>query len=1063
MRVNTPSSQSSFPSPSLSLSDVVQLGEHDHSQVETNVVAVPGYHTPPVSAWGMSNKFERAGAASSANSSTGISRFNMYTYQPPLEPSEEFSWEVFLKTGNDLAEELARLATEFPNRPIIFVAHSIGGVLLRKALLLAHQNAQDPRFKLVVQCLSGILFMGTPHSSATDQDTLLRHNQVLYSCASIAAHKQVSKLPQRDVFQLANLAAAFEQIVAILVLSAIVDEQLATVSSQVEHLLGVHLSHGELCKLPLLHNNTYSAHDFLRSLLKDLAGPANRKVSIGDKWRDRLGMASAAMELPMTDTLNPFNLAPIAPLKTAQDNGPGKKLREDKPAPPTSLRLPLRLHLISNSSTENLLEARTSNHPCFMLSQSLNLDFVGRDDLLKLMDQNLLPRVAPADAGNVQSTRLFAVCGMGGIGKTDLAVEHAHSRRDNFDAIFWREAGGVSQLASDFGRIATVLGLQSAEEADSLDSSMELAKAWLTRPKNSQDDGGKNGGNWLLIFDNAGNLDVITNYVPYHGNGSVLVTSRDPYEKEHFFSNGSGADVEPLSAANSASLLRKLVATQTHHANQGSGTINDDEDSASLELANHLDGLPLAMTQMAGFIRRRHLSIREFMNLYANDAGYAEIHGISNAIQERRYRYTLATAYSFQGLGDKAVRLLRLLAFLNPDRVQDYIFVDPKAPKKKKWSVRWSASEFESARYELLSCSIIKRNIQKKELWIHRLIQANVRTRIDEVNRYQTFKDTVALLVEVWPPGDHCSQKFQRWSVCEEFLPHLERFYQLYIEYSESWDLADVDPRFPTLLNEAAVYLCERGFSHEGKPYLRLAISFDMHLCMGALSNETNDAQACLEHNILCLNIRKAEAAKGKAPDLRLAFAHSQMGIAYMMVCKFALATEYFKQSVKMLKSIDVDPDEFGFPVCNLGLAYWIRGELDDADKTLTNLLLQCEKLHGKLDRVSYKTGKVLHALGNVRSSKAMRVEAQGNHEAASKLWDASLQIHKDCLEQYESTLGRFNHRAVGACHKMAEHCIRRGENTMAQNCLDRALTIWGDRQWYKNESARSSFLRAFT
>lgn len=124
---------------------------------------------------------------------------------------------------------------------------------------------------------------------------------------------------------------------------------------------------------------------------------------------------------------------------------------------------------------------------------------------------------------------------------------------------------------------------------------------------------------------------------------------------------------------------------------------------------------------------------------------------------------------------------------------------------------------------------------------------------------------------------------------------------------------------------------------------------------MGALSNETNDAISCLDHNILCLKIRKDEAEKEKKPDLRYAFAHSQMGIAYMMVRRFAQATEYFKQSIALLKSIDVDPDEFGFPVCNLGLAYWVQGEFDAADETLTDLLLQRERLHGKLDRVSYK------------------------------------------------------------------------------------------------------------
>jgi hypothetical protein len=86
-------------------------------------------------------------------------------------------------------------------------------------LLLAHQNIQDPRFRLVVECLSGILFLGTPHASNSDHDTLLRHNQVLYSCARIAMEKRSSRLPAHDVYQLANLAASFEQIANVRILS----------------------------------------------------------------------------------------------------------------------------------------------------------------------------------------------------------------------------------------------------------------------------------------------------------------------------------------------------------------------------------------------------------------------------------------------------------------------------------------------------------------------------------------------------------------------------------------------------------------------------------------------------------------------------------------------------------------------------------------------------------------------------------------------------------------------------------------------------------------------------
>ena len=47
----------------------------------------------------------------------------------------------------------------------------------------------------------------------------------------------------------------------------------------------------------------------------------------------------------------------------------------------------------------------------------------------------------------------------------------------------------------------------------------------------------------------------------------------------------------------------------------------------------------------SGFIRRRHLLMREFVNLYATDARYAEIHHVGNPVQDHRYGYTLATAY----------------------------------------------------------------------------------------------------------------------------------------------------------------------------------------------------------------------------------------------------------------------------------------------------------------------------------------------------------------------------------------------------------------------------------
>ncbi|CAK7229743.1 hypothetical protein SCUCBS95973_007331 [Sporothrix curviconia] len=1047
--------------------------------VEPNIVAVPGFGTPSTNTWGIDEELQ--GAAQPLGS---VSRFHNYTYQSSYNPSNEFSWSEFIQTGRDLAEELARLAVD--------------------ALLLAHQNVQDSRFQLLLQCLSGILFMGTPHSVGSDNNTYMKFNEVLYSCANVAARKRTRKLPDDGVRELANLAARFEQIATMPILSvyetgrdpgsffrrkskAIVDKQFATISSKAEQLLGVDLAHPKLCELSHVADNSLSARTFLRSLCRELA---DNETFGNTAAPDGSPSAIASQELPVADPLNPLNLAPVLP----QADAAQRLYQGSVPAPtPLDVQLPLRLRLGSaaNTSLTSLLSTREARLPCFMLSQEPNPDFVGRQDILEQMDRHLLQRRSSPGTAAPAGVSLFALCGMGGLGKTDLAVEYAHTRRAQFDAVFWLEAGGQAQLASDFGRIATELGLQTQEESESLESNIEVAKAWLAVPRTDD-------RRWLLIFDNADKLDIIEPYVPLHGQGAVLITSRDSFAKDPFFANGAGVDLDPLAAADAAGLLRRLIAPdEAMAAAPVDGEAYDEADdeadelAASVEVATFFGSLPLAMTQMAGVIRRRRLSIRDFAEIYTNDARYDDIHNVKTPHLGRRYDNTLASMYNFEGVGGQAKALLRLLAFLNPDRVQEDIFVRPRrstTTTSSSSSKRWTSADFDKARYELITSSLIKRNIPQRELWIHRIVQAEVRREMDEPGRYQAFCNVVLLLAELWPPGDHSSQKITRWALCGRLLPHLERLYQLHLEYAEAWAPFAVDPAFPVLMNEAATYLHERGFSHEGKPYLRLGLSLcaragitleplisDMHLCMGALCNETNDKDGCLEHNIQCLAIRRQHAVKGR-PDLRLAFAHSQMGIAYMMVGKFASATAYFQQSVEMLKSIPgIDLDEFGFPSCNLGLAYWIQGDIDTADTVLTDLLAQREMLHGKLDRVSYKTGRVLHALGNVRASKAIRLEAQAQAQAdadattsatpdladqAKIYWDQAFAIHTDCLAQYESTVGKFNHRTADALHKLAEHHIRRKEHVQAQACLERALSIWGDRVWYRNESARSSYLR---
>jgi hypothetical protein len=192
--------------------------------------------------------------------------------------------------------------------------------------------------------------------------------------------------------------------------------------------------------------------------------------------------------------------------------------------------------------------------PCFCMGTRQRLSyFIGRDDIMKLMDNTLQP--PPASPNSDQDEvgyfagshlRSFAICGFGGMGKTILAAEYAYSRRDKFEAIFWLRADDVTILASNFAQIAQRLGLE--DESSDLAASRDIAMGWLAQPlkKTSDPDAPGNVANWLIVFDNVDNLEVLADFFPKLGRGSVLVTSRDPFAKQNFHVE-NGIDLPRLS------------------------------------------------------------------------------------------------------------------------------------------------------------------------------------------------------------------------------------------------------------------------------------------------------------------------------------------------------------------------------------------------------------------------------------------------------------------------------------------------------------------------------------
>jgi len=318
--------------------------------------------------------------------------------------------------------------------------------------------------------------------------------------------------------------------------------------------------------------------------------------------------------------------------------------------------------------------------------------FTGREAQLEQLRQYLQV------TGSVALTQPVSVSGLGGIGKTQLALEYAYRwYPEVYRTVLWVSAADEQALQAGYDELAHRLKLPGRYEQE-VKTRIQAVKLWL-----------KEHTNWLLIMDNADDLQLARSFFPECKHGHILLTTRSPFAGE--------IGARPLEIDKMEPEVGRLFLLKRTRML---------EDETALELVKLLDGLPLALDQAGAYIEETRVSFAGYIDLYreARSRLLSSWGPLKDKNEGKYSDHPESVIVTFglcftkaRELHPLAKDILHFCAFLQPDAIPEELFQHDDSFKLDTFA-------FNGGIAALHRYSLIKRNTQEQTLSIHRLVQA---------------------------------------------------------------------------------------------------------------------------------------------------------------------------------------------------------------------------------------------------------------------------------------------------------------------------------------------------
>ncbi|KAL7793636.1 hypothetical protein V8C37DRAFT_103220 [Trichoderma ceciliae] len=779
------------------------------------------------------------GDLTSETNNKPMARVMIYGYESAVAQSKN------MQNLEDLAttfhSSLLALAVAPTTRPIILIGHSLGGLIIKQVLIsLSRSSIQDD--KKLIRAVYGVIFFGTPHDGMDIRSLIpmVGNGPNRFLVESIShINSQILSIQQRDF----------------------------------HNALGDKGGSEVFCFYETVESPTAQQDEFG---CWRMIGPTAVLVTKSSATHCRSWENGAEYICAIARThSNMVKFGPHDPdYRNVRERIRGLSRRAFK----------VRSYLTTTTAK-------------FLVPYTQNPDFVGRSEILNYIKQqfSLTEHQEPT-----QSRRRISLYGLGGVGKTQIALAYVYWLRETCPdiSIFWVHASNADRFRATYASIAEKCDVPGSKDPKA--DVLSLVKKWLEE---------QNKMRWLMIVDNADDMelfspalqeervttmgapvasedDKLARYLPDCNYGWILITTRNKQAGIKLSQGKSPIEVAKMTDSEAYRLVKAILPNG----------ISKTETSA---LSSRLEHLPLALAQATSYIQGNGISISDYINLLdESDSGFVD--QLSEPFEtvgrdsETPHAVTATWIISFRQVERNQVLASDILYFMSLLHCQAIprVFLEKYYRQRTQEQTDGGMSAALTKALGTLKAFCFISEGKDRDVDMHRLVQLVTRKWLISNGRMAEFTEyAIEIMSALYPYG-----KFETREICLRYLPHTN-----FVLAKDGANSRNENRAKATLLHRIAGYFLYRGEWKTSEDFQKQA----MNIRKRVLGGEHPDTLASMN------NLASTYGDQGRwkeAEDLQM---------QVLEISKKVLGKEHLETLISMN---------------NLASTYWNQGRWKEAE-----------------------------------------------------------------------------------------------------------------------------------